>query len=161
MPVRPPIHRPAGWREKRERDRDHDRKRDPAVRALYRSKRWRTERLAFLRAHPLCIECRRHDVIRPATVVDHIDPHRGDEAVLGPDPVAGVVCVLSQPEDSEPGWRFRQPCARHAVERSMVIASLRPPGEPESRGAFDRRPGRARKTCVAKMAHGGGAQIRC
>jgi len=82
MPVRPPIHRPAGWREKRERDRDHDRKRDPVVRALYRSKRWRTERLAFLRAHPLCIECRRHDVIRPATVVDHIDPHRGDEAVF-------------------------------------------------------------------------------
>jgi len=82
MPVRPPIHRPVGWREKRERDRDHDRKRDPVVRALYRSKRWRTERMAFLRAHPLCSECRRHDVIRPATVVDHIDPHRGDEAVF-------------------------------------------------------------------------------
>ncbi|WP_210256075.1 HNH endonuclease [Chelativorans sp. Marseille-P2723] len=82
MPVRPPIHRPAGWREQRERDRDHDSKRVPAVRALYRSKRWRRERMAFLRAHPLCIECRRHDVIRPATVVDHIDPHRGDEAVF-------------------------------------------------------------------------------
>jgi len=82
MPVRPPLHRPVGRREKRERDRDYARKRDPLARALYRSKRWRTERAAFLHEHPLCVECARHDVIRPASVVDHIDPHGGDETVF-------------------------------------------------------------------------------
>ena len=82
MPVRPPVHRPTGRREKRERDHDYDRTRDLLARALYRSKRWRTERAAFLHAHPLCVECKREDLLRPATVVDHIDPHRGDELVF-------------------------------------------------------------------------------
>lgn len=82
MPVRPPIHRPVGRREKRERDRDYQRTRDPVARALYRSKRWRTERAAFLRDHPLCAECQRHDLIRAASVVDHIDRHGGDEMVF-------------------------------------------------------------------------------
>ena len=82
MPVRPPIHRPVGRREKRERDRDYASRRNPVARALYRSKRWRTERAAFLADHPLCVECARHDLIRPASVVDHIDPHGGDETVF-------------------------------------------------------------------------------
>lgn len=82
MPVRPPVHCPAGRREKRERDRDYQRKRDPVSRALYRSARWRTERAAFLHDHPLCAECQRNGAIRPASVVDHIDPHCGDEAVF-------------------------------------------------------------------------------
>jgi 5-methylcytosine-specific restriction protein A len=82
MPVRPPIHRPVGRREKRERDRDYASRRNPVARALYRSKRWRTERASFLHDHPLCVECARHDVIHPASVVDHIDPHGGDETVF-------------------------------------------------------------------------------
>src|SRR5690606_264856 len=82
MPVRPPLHRPVGRRDKRERDQDYARRRNPVARALYRSKRGRTERAAFLHDHPLCVECERHDLIRPATVVDHIDPHGGDETVF-------------------------------------------------------------------------------
>ena len=82
VPVRPPIHSPVGRREKRERDRDYQRMRDPVARALYRSKRWRTERAAFLHDHPLCVECQRDDLIRPASVVDHIDRHGGDAAVF-------------------------------------------------------------------------------
>ena len=82
MPVRPPIHRPVGRRDKQERDRDYARTRDPVSRALYRSKRWRTERAAFLHEHPLCVECERHDLIRLAGVVDHVDPHDGNETVF-------------------------------------------------------------------------------
>ena len=82
MAVRPPIHRPVGRRDKRERDQDYARQRNPVARTLYRSKRWRTERAAFLHQHPLCVECERHDLIRPANVVDHIDPHGGDETVF-------------------------------------------------------------------------------
>ncbi|MEO9298786.1 HNH endonuclease [Devosia alba] len=82
MPVRPPIHRPVGRRDKPEQDRDYARNRDPVARALYSSRRWRRERLVFLRAHPLCLDCGHYGIIRAANVVDHIDPHRGDEAVF-------------------------------------------------------------------------------
>lgn len=40
--------------------------------------RWRRYRLAFLTANPLCIHCLADGVTTPATVVDHIKPHRGD-----------------------------------------------------------------------------------
>ena len=40
--------------------------------------RWQAARRLFLRAHPLCVECLKHGILRPATVVDHIVPHRGD-----------------------------------------------------------------------------------
>src|SRR5690606_3413892 len=82
MPVRPPIHRPVGRREKRERDRDYASRRNTVARAHYRAKRWRSERAAFLHEHPLREECERHDLIRPASVVDHIDPHGGNETVF-------------------------------------------------------------------------------
>lgn len=40
--------------------------------------KWRAERARFLRHNPLCAECLRHGRVTPATVVDHIIPHRGD-----------------------------------------------------------------------------------
>ena len=44
--------------------------------------RWRKARALFLRQHPLCTECRRNGVLTPATVVDHIIPHRGDRTLF-------------------------------------------------------------------------------
>ena len=40
--------------------------------------RWRKARKTFLEQHPLCAECQRNGRLTPATVVDHIVPHRGD-----------------------------------------------------------------------------------
>ena len=40
--------------------------------------RWQKARLRFLRAHPLCAVCWKEGKATPATVVDHIVPHRGD-----------------------------------------------------------------------------------
>ena len=41
--------------------------------------RWGKERDAYLIRNPLCEEClNKHDVIRSATEVDHIIPHKGD-----------------------------------------------------------------------------------
>ena len=39
--------------------------------------RWRRAREGFLRDHPACAFCG-----RPANVVDHIQPHRGDQALF-------------------------------------------------------------------------------
>ncbi|MGN8819199.1 HNH endonuclease signature motif containing protein [Oribacterium sp. HCP28S3_H8] len=40
--------------------------------------RWRRESKKFLQLHPFYEECLRHGIATPATVVDHIVPHRGD-----------------------------------------------------------------------------------
>ena len=44
--------------------------------------RWRRARKAFLGRHPLCVECQRDGKLTPATVVDHIVPHRGDQKLF-------------------------------------------------------------------------------
>lgn len=44
--------------------------------------RWQRERLAFLAKHPLCIYCAKRGLIELASVVDHIEPHRGDEKLF-------------------------------------------------------------------------------
>lgn len=44
--------------------------------------RWQKARKAFLSRHPLCAECLKSGVLTPATVVDHIIPHRGDRSLF-------------------------------------------------------------------------------
>lgn len=44
--------------------------------------RWRKARTAYLQRNPLCNECMKHGTITPATVVDHIIPHRGDRKLF-------------------------------------------------------------------------------
>ena len=36
----------------------------------------------MLSRHPLCAECLKNGTLTPATVVDHIVPHRGDHALF-------------------------------------------------------------------------------
>ena len=42
---------------------------------LYHTYRWTKLSNAFRATHPLCAECQRQGIIRPATVVDHIVPY--------------------------------------------------------------------------------------
>ncbi|OOR83903.1 HNH endonuclease [Moraxella canis] len=42
--------------------------------------RWRHARLAFLDDNPLCVMCQANGLLVAATVVDHIIPHRGNQA---------------------------------------------------------------------------------
>jgi 5-methylcytosine-specific restriction protein A len=48
------------------------------------SSQWRKARAAFLRAHPVCEcdQCKALGRLLPATVVDHVIPHRGDERLF-------------------------------------------------------------------------------
>lgn len=55
-----------------------DRLRGNAAERGYDS-RWRAARKRFLRKHPLCVECMRQGKLTPATVVDHVIPHRGNQ----------------------------------------------------------------------------------
>lgn len=40
--------------------------------------RWQKVRKMYLNKNPLCVECLKRGIITPATVVDHIEPHKGD-----------------------------------------------------------------------------------
>lgn len=42
------------------------------------NRRWQRARAVFLVEHPLCLYCERMGRITPATVVDHVIPHKGD-----------------------------------------------------------------------------------
>lgn len=57
----------------------HKDKRPSAHRRGYDGK-WRQARLAFLDNNPLCVMCQSQGLLVAATVVDHIIPHRGNQA---------------------------------------------------------------------------------
>ena len=58
-----------------------DRRRGGAESRGYDS-RWRKARASFLQRNPLCNECMKRGKITPATVVDHVIPHRGDQKLF-------------------------------------------------------------------------------
>jgi 5-methylcytosine-specific restriction endonuclease McrA len=45
----------------------------------YGKMRWRRMSKAQLRDHPLCVKCLQRGQVIPATVADHIIPHKGDQ----------------------------------------------------------------------------------
>lgn len=47
----------------------------------YTSK-WRRLSKAYLMTNPLCVECKSNGKLTPATVVDHISPHRGNPQLM-------------------------------------------------------------------------------
>lgn len=46
------------------------------------TRRWQKARESFLKTHPLCVRCQAAGHLIPATVVDHIIPHRGDQRLF-------------------------------------------------------------------------------
>lgn len=44
----------------------------------YGSARWQRLRAHQLLAHPLCALCASRGLVKPARIVDHVEPHRGD-----------------------------------------------------------------------------------
>lgn len=57
-------------------------RRDRPYRHLYKTKHWQQLRKQVLNHQPLCVECLKVKRITPATVVDHIKPHKGDEKLF-------------------------------------------------------------------------------
>lgn len=50
--------------------------------------RWRKARRIFLQRHPLCCMCEQVGRLTPATVVDHITPHKLGDALQSGNPEA-------------------------------------------------------------------------
>lgn len=66
---------------KMKRERIQEERRGTATQRGYDSK-WRKARKGYLREHPLCVECMKEGKYVPATVVDHIKPHKGDKKLF-------------------------------------------------------------------------------
>ena len=49
--------------------------------SLY-GRRWRKVRALHLQANPYCVYCKRAGKVTLATVVDHIEPHKGDPGLF-------------------------------------------------------------------------------
>lgn len=58
---------------------------------------WEKARAVFLAEHPLCSgndsQCERDGIVTPATVVDHIIPHRGDQEKFWNRSNWGAMCT--------------------------------------------------------------------
>ena len=54
----------------------------PSARQRGYTGRWEKARGAFLRAHPNCQMCAEAGRITPATIVDHVVPHRGNQRLF-------------------------------------------------------------------------------
>ena len=66
---------------KHNKTNNRDRFRGTAAERGYGSE-WRRARDHYLQLHPLCVECAKKGIIRAASVVDHIVPHRGDQSLF-------------------------------------------------------------------------------
>ena len=62
-------------------DREADSRRASSTERGYNNA-WRKAREGFLRSHPLCKKHQERGIVKPATVVDHIKPHKGDTALF-------------------------------------------------------------------------------
>lgn len=62
------------WDTQAQRERNEGRYTRERSAAPYHSARWARLARAFLDSHPLCEECGRKGIIKPAECVDHIEP---------------------------------------------------------------------------------------
>ena len=75
------------------------------------SYRWQAARKQFLANRPLCVECQREGKLTPATIVDHIKPHRGDPALFWDEKNWQPLCKKchdrkTRLEDQRPEYRY-------------------------------------------------------
>jgi len=78
--------------------------------AWYKTYRWQQLRKRHLDAHPLCVMCERGGKIRLATICDHVEPHKGDEARFWSGPFQSL-CKTHHDSDKqalEKSGRVRQ-----------------------------------------------------
>lgn len=78
MPVRPATHKPF---------KSTTAKHQPAeVRGSSTERgygyRWQQTRAGYLAKHPLCAHCKLEGRVEPATDLDHIIPHKGDQTLF-------------------------------------------------------------------------------
>jgi len=80
--------------------------------------RWRKQREYFLQANPLCVMCQAQGLVGSASVVDHIQPHKGD------------LTLFWDPNNWQSLCKTHHDSAKKAQEQSGVIRGGNLDGEP-------------------------------
>lgn len=108
--------------------REHDRRRGSFRERGYTRRRWDRLRAEHLVIEPHCRECARNGERRLARVVDHVVPHRGDEALFSDPSNLQTLCPSHH-------------TAKTALESSMTAAQLRERYAPDAvtAAAIERR----------------------
>jgi 5-methylcytosine-specific restriction protein A len=75
-------------------------------RAWYRTKRWKATRAHQFKVEPNCRTCTRLGRVTPATVCDHVEPHRGDEFRFWSGPFQSL-CDTHHSQDKQRAERGR------------------------------------------------------
>lgn len=81
MPTMPARFRPAGQPTRQTQNREADHRRGSARERGYSAK-WDAASAGHLRNNPLCRYCALAEEVEPATLTDHLYPHRGDQALF-------------------------------------------------------------------------------
>lgn len=63
--------------------------------------KWQKARERFLMANPLCCYCEREGRVTAATVVDHKEPHRGNEALFWDEKNWQPLCQTHHSRDKQ------------------------------------------------------------
>lgn len=84
--------------------------RPSAAKRGYNNK-WRRLSKQYLRKHPMCVRCLQQGRYVPATVVDHIIPHRGNPTLMWDESNWQALCKPCHDkktgnEDSRPVYRY-------------------------------------------------------
>ena len=78
---------------------------------LYNNEKWRRFRVAYLNRNPLCVNCLKNNKANPATVVDHIEPHKGDLELFWNSDNYQALCA-----NCHSSWKQRKECNAHKPE---------------------------------------------
>ncbi|MBE0114549.1 HNH endonuclease signature motif containing protein [Klebsiella michiganensis] len=89
---------------------------------IYGSK-WEKARLSFLRANPLCEMCRQQGRVTPATVVDHIEPHKLKDALKSNNrtAIAKAQHLFWSKENWQPLCKAHHDSTKQRMEKGGVI----------------------------------------
>jgi 5-methylcytosine-specific restriction enzyme A len=98
--------------------------------------RWRRYREAYLKRHALCAECQRQGRTTAARVVDHIRPHKGDQALFW------------EPSNHQSLCDYTSPWNCHGRKTALEDGGFGRPAMPAAAGtgtqrAMQRQPARA------------------
>ena len=92
---------------------------------------WKKHRDQFLLEHPLCVECRRKGYVMPATVVDHIIPHKGDKDLFWNKSNWQSLCEthhnIKTATEDRGGW---SPAVKQIKKEIGTVCCVFKPGDP-------------------------------
>lgn len=81
MAKRPPVHKPAWLKDKKEERKQYDSKRGTRTERGYNNQ-WGRARKGWLNVNPLCVAHLAEGRVVAGEVVDHIVPHKGDNKLF-------------------------------------------------------------------------------